>query len=247
MQGSLERPTSPETRLGTLLLRRDLVVHAFDAVFSAWTGVAPEHAVGKNLALFLPSLLLTDTGAVRRVFDENRSSRFSVTLDVRSADEHEPVRVAVELDPVVVDGKTMARFTASRIDRARPGAAHSGLDDTSHEARAVRERLEMLGLLDDAKALEEALCGLVVGVRECRTLLGEAIRRGDVAAAAATAHRLKGTASSLGAARLTASAFALELALRSAASDVTQLLTDASHAIDHVIDICQRLREEAVA
>lgn len=247
MQGSLERTQGPDARRGTLLLRRDLVVHAFDAVFAAWTGVAPEHAEGKNLALFLPSLLLTDTSAVRRVFDEGRESRFCATLDVRSGDELEPVRVVIDLAPVRVDGQTLARFCATRIDRTRMDVPQESAEDTSHEARAVRERLEMLGLFDDPRALDDALGSLAVSVRECRGLLNEAIRRGDVAAAAASAHRLKGAASNLGAARLTASAFALELALRSAASDVTQLLADASAAIDHVLAICQQLRAAATA
>lgn len=247
MQGSLERNTSSDARRGTLLLRRDLVVHSFDAVFAAWTGVAAEHAEGKNLALFLPSLLLTDTAAVRRVFEEGRSSRFCVTLDVRSGDELEPVRVAVELEPVEVAGRTLARFCATRVGKTRSGGADDIAVDASHEARSIRERLEMLGLLDDARALDDALASLVVSVKECRAMLGDAIRRGDVGTAAATAHRLKGAASSLGAARLTASAFALELALRSAASDVTHLLADATGSIDHVVEICHRLRSAASA
>ncbi|MBK6941366.1 MAG: Hpt domain-containing protein [Planctomycetes bacterium] len=105
----------------------------------------------------------------------------------------------------------------------------------------------MLGLFDDPRALDDALCSLAMSVRECRGLLTDAVRRGDVTTAAATAHRLKGAASNLGAARLTASAFALELALRSAASDVTHLLADASAAIDHVLSICQQLRGAATA
>lgn len=244
MQGSLERPSRSDSRRGTLLLRRDLVVHAFDQVFAAWTGVAPEHAEGKNLALFLPSLLLTDTGAVRRVFEEGHESRFCTTLDVRSGDELEPVRVTVDLEPVTIDGKTLARFSATRIDRGRPTAPVDATDDTSLESRAIRERLETLGLLDEPRVLDDALASLVASVRECRTQLDESIRRGDVANAAATAHRLKGAASNLGAARLTAAAFALELALRSAASDVTQLLTEAHAAIEHVVGICERLRAE---
>ena len=218
--------------VGVLVVRDGLLVTHWNEVLAGWTGIPAADVVGTPLAsaAALPTpwvAVLQDVlggGPPAALLGD---SPFAPTEDDGARD------VVATACPIPVEGRFLA--FVSLVDRASLARAEST------DVPEIHQRLSELGMMDEPEFLKESLIEFIDTTTDLVHQLGESIDAADRDAIVAHAHRLAGSAVTLGADKLSRLAAEIENHPDESADSLGRRFQHLTAESDRVRDYCRSL------
>lgn len=220
---------------GCLVVDASLVIRHWSAPIELFSGLKSQEATGQPLSKVLPHL----PNSWRAAFDQILDDLLPRVLEGAGPFSHGATHAVVTAFPVGME--TSKGATASvgiGVSVVDTGCRLHAPEDG--EVPEIRSRLEELGMFDDPEFLRESLDEFLTNARDLLSGLIGADGAGSSEEMAKTAHRLAGSALTMGAETLGRMAGELEA---NAWSGVTQEQLDALQVeADRVFSYCDALR-----
>lgn len=188
-----------QIEVGIVLLRQGLIVSHWSPVMEAWTGRAAVELLGHSLLHTFPAMSTLWSAALRDMLNGGPPVQLAGESPIRHSSGLVPAAAA---SPLQVGDETVVVLTF--LD---PRACKTG---DANDVPGIRDRLAELGMLDDPAFLAESIEEFISTTNQLLLQLDQGLASADHAAIGKHAHRLAGSALTLGADRLGQLAMALE-------------------------------------
>ncbi|MFH0943840.1 MAG: Hpt domain-containing protein [Planctomycetota bacterium] len=228
--------------MGLAVLRQDLVVMHWNRTLEHWTGVQREELVGRQLDRVFPRSIAASLAQTIRTLSGGRPrAHIQQERDDPLAPPGAEKSQQVVLTPVIHGPPGLPCYlltipaTPERPRATTPGEVTNGEDEIS-----IRARLHEIGIDEDPETMSALLTDFVDSAGNLASRLMAAVHQGDREEVRSIAHRLAGSAITLGAQSLGSMARELEnLSQEIGEDEMEQLAGRLLGKIERVRGICR--------